>query len=80
MIMIPRKELLTHIGGNVRRLRESRGWSQGQLAERLGISRITANRIERSLQLPEADILYALADLFGVPADSLRQVSQSVVG
>ena len=50
------------------RLRESRserGWSQGELAERLGVSRQTINSIETGRYDPSLRLAFAIARLFG---------------
>lgn len=46
-------------------LRAERGWSQGELAERLGISRQTVNAVERGRYEPSLSLALAIAELFG---------------
>lgn len=70
--MIDERELRKSIALNVARLRQDRGWSQGELAERLQVSRIHINRIENAKSSVSAELLYSLADAFGVPSDTLR--------
>lgn len=73
--MIDSEELRTAIAANVSRLRASRGWQQKDLADRLQISVVMLSRIENGHSLPGAKLLFAIADVFGVSADSLRQVA-----
>jgi putative transcriptional regulator len=48
----------------VRRLRESLGLSQGQLADALSVSRQTVNAIETGRYLPSLPLAFALARFF----------------
>ena len=49
---------------HVRRLREERGWSQGQLAEALDVSRQTVNSIENGRYDPSLPLAFAIAKVF----------------
>ena len=46
-------------------LRAERGWSQGELAEKLGVSRQTVNAVERERYEPSLSLAFAIAALFG---------------
>ena len=46
-------------------LRAERGWSQGELAERLGVSRQTVNALERGKYDPSLPLAFRIARLFG---------------
>jgi putative transcriptional regulator len=46
-------------------LRAERGWSQQDLAERLGVSRQTINALERGRYDPSLPLAFAIAALFG---------------
>jgi len=48
----------------VKEMREGRGWSQGELAKRLNVSRQTVISIEKERYNPSLDLAFALADLF----------------
>ena len=50
---------------HVRELRERRGWSQGELAERLDVSRQTVNAIETGKYDPSLPLAFRIARLFG---------------
>ena len=54
-------------------LRRSRGLSQEQLAERIGVSRQTISKWEGGLSTPDLDKLIALADCFEVTLDALAR-------
>jgi putative transcriptional regulator len=50
----------------LRTFREQRGWSQGALAEMLGVSRQTINAVETDKYDPSLPLALRLARLFGV--------------
>jgi putative transcriptional regulator len=45
-------------------LRAERGWSQGDLAEKLGVSRQTINALERGRYDPSLPLAFKIARLF----------------
>ena len=48
----------------LRELRSGKGWSQGELAERLGVSRQTVNAIETEKYDPSLPLTFRIARLF----------------
>ena len=55
----------------IRALRENAGWTQAELAERVGVSEKVVSKWECGETKPSADILPALADAFGCTLDAL---------
>ena len=55
----------------VRELREAQGWSQGELAERLAVSRQTVNAIETGKYDPSLPLAFKLARLFKQRIESM---------
>ena len=55
----------------VRDWREQAGWSQGELARRLGVSRQTINAVETDKYDPSLPLALRTAKLFAVPVDQL---------
>jgi putative transcriptional regulator len=55
----------------VRLWREQAGWSQGELARRLGVSRQTVNAVETDKYDPSLPLALRMAKLFGQPVDEL---------
>jgi len=53
------------MNNRLRELREERGWSQGQLAELLGVSRQTVNALETGRYDPSLPLAFRIARLFG---------------
>lgn len=51
--------------------RERSGWSQGELARRLGVSRQTINAVETDKYDPSLPLALRMAKLFVVPVDQL---------
>lgn len=51
--------------------REQAGWSQGELARRLGVSRQTVNAVETDKYDPSLPLALRMAKLFAVPVDQL---------
>ena len=58
-------------GAMVRKLRRREGWSQGELAEKLAIHRVTLARWESNLVEPPPEAAEQLGKLFGVDPHSL---------
>ena len=61
----------TKIGGLIRRLRQERGMTQRQLAERMGISDKTVSKWERGMGCPDLSLLPDLSNIFHVGLDQL---------
>ena len=55
----------------VKSFREGRGWSQDELARRLGVSRQTINAVETDKYDPSLPLALRMAKLFAVPVDQL---------
>ena len=51
--------------------REGRGWSQGELGRRLGVSRQTINAVETDKYDPSLPLALRMSKLFAVPVDQL---------
>jgi len=55
----------------VKTCREAMGWSQGELARRLGVSRQTVNAVETDKYDPSLPLALHMAKLFAVAVDQL---------
>jgi putative transcriptional regulator len=55
----------------LRELREKHGWSQGELAERLDVSRQTVNAIETEKYDPSLPLAFRIARVFGQRIESI---------
>jgi putative transcriptional regulator len=55
----------------VKLYREAQGWSQGELARRLGVSRQTINAVETDKYDPSLPLALRMATLFAMPVDQL---------
>lgn len=59
------------MNNHLRGLREGHGWSQGELAERLEVSRQTVNALETGKYDPSLPLAFRIARLFGQPIESI---------
>jgi putative transcriptional regulator len=57
----------------LRELRASMGWSQGELAQQLGVSRQTVNAIETGKYDPSLPLAFRIARLFKRPIEAIFQ-------
>ncbi len=56
---------------SLRVLRAQHGWSQADLADRLGVSRQTVNSIETEKYDPSLPLAFRIAALFGLPIEDI---------
>lgn len=54
------------MNNRLKALRADRGWSQQDLADRLGVSRQSVNAIEKGRYDPSLPLAFKIADTFGL--------------
>ncbi len=59
------------MNNRLRELREVKGWSQGELAEHLEVSRQTVNALETGKYDPSLPLAFRIARMFGEPIESI---------
>ena len=59
------------LGNDLRAAREAAGWTQAQLAERVGVSRKTINTVENGVFIPSTLLALKLARALGKPVEAL---------
>lgn len=59
------------MNNRLRVLRAEAGWSQAELAKRLGVSRQTINAVETDKYDPSLPLALRVAKVFGVPVDAI---------
>jgi len=64
------------IGDYIREFRKEKGWTQGELAQRSGMSKISIGNYERGDRCPTLDILQKIADALEVPVNSFVDGSE----
>ena len=64
-------DIRQRLGRNVRRLREEKGWSQEDYADRAGIHRTYVSDIERGKRNPSVTVVEKLSMPFEVPSGRL---------
>ena len=62
---------MTELANTLREARETRGWTQADLAGRIGVSRKTINTVENGVFVPSTVIALKLARAFGEPVEAL---------
>lgn len=55
----------------LRVLRAEHDWSQAELADRLGVSRQTANALESGKYAPSLPLAFKVAKVFGLPIEAI---------
>lgn len=77
--IIPMKELKNmienSIASQIKKLRNQRGWTQSQLADRLSVSKQTISNWETGIKVPRMGSLQKLADLFNVKIGEIINAS-----
>ncbi|HEV7517265.1 MAG TPA: helix-turn-helix transcriptional regulator [Thermoanaerobaculia bacterium] len=63
--------LVTEVGSRIFALRTGRGWSQADLAGRLGMPRSRISKWEIGMQAPQLAELFAMSQVFRVSLDEL---------
>jgi putative transcriptional regulator len=54
------------VRNNIHALRTARGWSQGELADKVGATRQTINAIEQEKYAPSLELAFRIAEAFGL--------------
>ena len=65
-----------HVLSRVKELRTSRGWTQQQLADAVGVSRQSINSIETNRYVPSLPLALAFAKVFGCPTDDIFSLEE----
>lgn len=63
----------------IRELRLARGWTQGELARRVGVNATSARRWEWGITLPSVPKFRRLAKTFGVRMEDLSLVNEEAL-
>ena len=59
------------LGNRLKDLRAERGWTQAELAERVGVTRKTINTVENGVFTPSTVLALKLARAFDLPVETL---------
>jgi len=63
--------MLPKVSNHVREYRAKRGWTQEELAEKVGVSRQSINSIENNRYVPSLPLALLFARAFGHPTDDI---------
>ena len=66
---------MVELADRLRELRQERGWTQGRVAERLGVPPSVISAYENGIRQPSYEVLIKLARLYGVTSDYLLGIS-----
>lgn len=64
-------DTVSKLKNRVPELRAERGWSQANLAERLGVSRQTVNAVETERYDPSLPLAFGISRVFEQPIESI---------
>lgn len=67
---------MLNFGNRLRALRQSKGWTQEELATRLGLTKSVVSAYETSLRYPSYDILIRITSIFNVTSDYLLGIER----
>lgn len=65
------------VAERIKNLREQKGFTQAELAKKLGITRSSVNAWEMGISVPSTQYIVELANMFGVSTDYLLCVGKS---
>ena len=61
----------SHVKNRIKEFRGERGWTQQELAEKVGVSRQSINSIERERYVPSLPLALEFARVFRCPTDDI---------
>ena len=64
------------VGQVIATLRKEKGWTQVELAEKLGVTDKAVSKWERDLSCPDINSLPTLAEILGVSVEELMQIKK----
>ena len=67
---------MVDFGERLKALRLSKGWTQKQLSDKLGLTKSVISAYDTDLRLPSYDVLTHIAAIFGVTTDYLLGMSK----
>ncbi|MFS8609827.1 MAG: helix-turn-helix domain-containing protein, partial [Gammaproteobacteria bacterium] len=81
LLAVTRHRHISPLGRNLRRYRYAQGWSQQELADRSGVSRVTIARLESGAATSASvEIAERLADALGISLAELTADPELVAG
>jgi len=64
-------DICQRVGRNLKRLRQEKGWSQEEMADRSGLHRTYISGMERGIRNPTVTVLERVARALGAPIGAL---------
>lgn len=69
--IIHERKMIKMLGDNLKKLRQSRGLSQEEMAGKLNVVRQTVSKWEKGLSVPDSEMLMEIARQFEIPVSTL---------
>lgn len=66
---------MVELGQKMRELRQEHQWTQGQVAQRIGVTTSLISAYENGIRRPSYEVLIKLVHLYGASADYLLGIS-----
>ena len=67
-------DIESHVRNRIKEFRSERGWTQQELADKVGVSRQSINSIERNRYVPSLELALEFAQVFGRPTDEIFEL------
>ena len=64
-------DIAPHVKNRIKEFRSERGWTQQELADKVGVSRQSINSIERNRYVPSLPLALTFSRVFDCPTDDL---------
>jgi len=71
MKVLTDQQIKSHMAANLRRMLDSRGWSQSELHRRSGVNNMTISEVIRGETVPGIGVASRIADALDVTIDKL---------
>ena len=70
-IILQKERSRKMLGENIKKIRQKKGYTQEEVANRLHVTRQTISKWEKNYSVPDADLLVRLAEILEVPTSEL---------
>ncbi|HZJ00788.1 MAG TPA: helix-turn-helix transcriptional regulator [Gemmatimonadaceae bacterium] len=68
---------MTTVRNRIKELRETKHWTQQELADQVGVSRQSINSIERNRYVPSLELALLFARVFGISTDEIFKLDKT---
>lgn len=68
-------DIRDNISNNIAYYRKKMGWTQSELAKRVGVKTTSVSSWERGANAPDIELLYSICELFGISLNDMYGVN-----